>query len=461
MEHVTIADVVACTNGALLAGNPETVLSGICIDSRAVEPDCLFVPIVGEKVDAHRFLADVLNKGAAASLTSREDTEIPTDGKALIKVSDTLDALHAIGKLCRSRIPVPAVGVTGSVGKTTTREMIATALSAGKKVFRTSKNYNSRIGVPITMSLMNPDDDIAVLELGMNVPGELGSISRLAKLAMAVVTNVGVAHIEFYGTQEKICEEKLTITTGLEPGGIVFLNGDDPLLYAKKDSLDFPVVLYGLQEHNDYRAEDVQVRQKGTTFVMVHGETRIPVTLSVPGAHNVGNALAALAVADHVGVDLVAAAKALEQFGGFQNRLQMYQTGGYTIIDDTYNASPDSMKSGLTVLCDMECSGRRIAVLGDMFELGSRAPEFHYEVGAFAAKKPLTKLYTVGTNAKEIDRAVTDAKATFPVEHFETVEGVIEVLKKELLPGDILYLKASNGMKLKTITAALVEVNQN
>ena len=195
MEHVTIADVVACTNGALLAGNPETVLSGICIDSRAVEPDCLFVPIVGEKVDAHRFLAEVLNKGAAASLTSREDTEIPTDGKALIKVSDTLDALHAIGKLCRSRIPVPAVGVTGSVGKTTTREMIATALSAGKKVFRTSKNYNSRIGVPITMSLMNPDDDIAVLELGMNVPGELGSISRLAKLAMAVVTNVGVAHI--------------------------------------------------------------------------------------------------------------------------------------------------------------------------------------------------------------------------------------------------------------------------
>lgn len=455
MEHITIEDIVTCTSGRLLAGNPQTVIRHLCIDSRTVPEDSLFVPIIGEKVDAHRFIEQTLCAGAAATLTS-EHEYAPAGEKAWIRVADTEAALHAIGALCRSRILLPAVGVTGSVGKTTTREMIATALSAGMRVYKTGKNYNSKIGVPITLSEMTPDDDIAVLELGMNVPGELSSISRLARLNMAVITNIGVAHIEFFGSQEKICKEKLTITDGLVPGGLLFLNGDDPLLYAHRHDTRFPVILYGTQPHNDYRAENIRTEHGTIVFDMVHGADRIPVSLSVPGVHNVGNALAALAVADANGVDLSAAAKALTGFTGFQNRLQIHKTHGYTIIDDTYNASPASMKSGLTVLCGMEGTGRKIAVLGDMFELGEHAPEYHYEVGEFAADKPLHELIAVGTCSAEILRGAKEHGAAYAMRRFEDRMEAAHYLRSVLKPHDTLYLKASNGMKLKEITAFLL-----
>lgn len=456
MEHVTIQDIVECTGGRLLAGDGDMQIRHLCIDSRQVTEDCLFVPIVGEKVDAHKFIFQTLEAGAVATLTSRHETAPEKYGKkGWIQVEDTEAALHAIGALCRSRVMIPAVGVTGSVGKTTTREMIAAALSAGKKVYKTGRNYNSKIGVPITLSEMTPEDEIAVLELGMNVPGELSSISRLARLHMAVITNIGVAHIGFFGTQERICQEKLTITDGLEPGGILFLNGDDPLLFAKKDQVPFPVILYGMQAHNEYRAEEIRTVHGHTSFVMVHGEQRVPVELSVLGAHNVGNALAALAVADHNGVDLTLAAKALASFTGFQNRLQTYQNNGYTIIDDTYNASPASMKSGLTVLCDMDEPGKKIAVLGDMFELGSQAPKFHYQVGEFAARMPLDLLITVGENAKQIAAGAAAEKAAFPMQHFQDRMDAAAAVRAMVQPGDVVYLKASNGMKLKEITGYL------
>ena len=456
MEHVTVEDIVRCTGGTLLAGDPRTPIRHLCIDSRSVPEDSLFIPIIGEKTDAHRFIEQTLAAGAAATLTSRHDAA-PGQKKAWIRVPDTVEALHAIGALCRSRVSVPAVGVTGSVGKTTTREMIAAALSAERKVFKTGKNYNSRIGVPITLSEMTPDDDIAVLELGMNVPGELASISRLAGLSMAVITNIGVAHIEYFGSQEAICREKLTITEGLLPDGILFLNGDDPLLYQARGETGFPVVLFGMEAHNEYRAENIHTVSGGTEFDLLHGSLRIPVRLSVPGIHNVTNALAALAVADRAGVDLAAAASALTGFTGFMNRLQLYRTHGYTIIDDTYNASPASMKSGLSVLSGTEASGRKIAVLGDMFELGKNSLHYHFEVGEFAAGQPIDELIAVGTASVQILLGAKAQGASFAMRHFDERTEAASYLQNVLRPGDVLYLKASNGMKLKEITAFLLE----
>lgn len=473
MLNITVKDIVKAVNGVLLCGDENQSIEHISIDSRSSQGNDIFVPIIGEKVDAHQFIGQAFAVGCVASLTSEhktyEDIEKTIQtwkdeerekgiSKVWISVANTIDALHAIGRLCRSRILVPAVGVTGSVGKTTTREMIATALSAEKRVFKTSKNYNSSIGLPITLSEMSNDYDIAVLELGMNVPGELGTIAQLADIDVAVLTNIGVAHIEYFGTQEAICREKYTITKGFgEKTGMMFLNGDDPYLMQLKDSTGYPYKIYGTKPECDYRAENIRMENGHYQFDFVFGSRRVPVVLSVLGNHNVINAVGALAVADYFGVDVEKAAKALTSFTGFQNRLQTFHTGGYTIIDDTYNASPASMKAGLSVLCGYETAGRKIAVLGDMFELGSRAKEYHYEVGEFAADQTFDELILIGTNAEQIGKAMKDKKSNIPVRVMDKKEDAVAYLKEHLGEGDVVYLKASNGMKLKEITKALME----
>lgn len=453
MLNIKVKDIVEATRGVLLCGDGEQIIEHISIDSRSSQGNDIFVPIIGEKVDAHQFIDQAFGNGCVATLTCEHKKM--DDTRAWIYVNDTKEALQAIGYLCRHRVMVPAVGVTGSVGKTTTREMIATALSAGKKVFKTGKNYNSQIGVPITLSEMSNDFDVAVLELGMNVPGELELISKMAQLSMAVITNIGVAHIEYFGTSENICKEKMTITKGLKEDGILFLNGDDPLLYEYRELTGYPYVLYGTREECEYRAVNVRMENGKYCFDFIYHGKKVPVVLSVLGMHNVINAAGALAVADRSGVSVEDAAKALSTFTGFQNRLQIYKIKGYTLIDDTYNASPDSMKAGITVLTGMDEPGRKIAVLGDMFELGKNAPMYHYEVGEFAAKQQIDELLLIGELAKNIGAALEDSQCAIKQTYFDSNEGIANYLNKTLSEGDVVYLKASNGMKLKEITAML------
>lgn len=452
----TIREITEAVGGTLLCGSPDQVIEHISIDSRVSEGNDIFVPIIGAKVDAHRFIPNAFEAGCRAAFTSEHDSMDDPD-HAWIRVEDTVEALHALGCLCRSRVSVPAVGVTGSVGKTTTREMIACALSAEKRVFKTGKNYNSSVGVPITMSQMDDSYDIAVLELGMNVPGELGMISEIAKLKMAVITNVGVAHIEYFGTQEAICHEKLTISKGFDKEGLLILNGDDPLLYQFRESTGYPYVLYGLSERCEYRGEHVRMENGHYCFDYVHGDKRVPVILSVLGEHNVRNALAALAAAELSGVDPEKAAEALYSFTGFQNRLQRIPMGDYLIIDDTYNASPASMIAGVRVLSGYEAKGKKIAVLGDMKELGPETPRFHGEVGTAIAKEPIDELLLVGEMAQYIGTEAKAAGAKWPIHVMESNQAAAEYLEHSVKGGDVVYLKASNCMHLKEITAWLKE----
>lgn len=454
MLNITVRDIIKAVDGKLLCGREDTVIEHISIDSRLSQGSDIFVPIIGAKVDAHKFISQALDAGCVATLTSEHD--VMNDEKAWIRVDDTIRALHEIGRLCRSRIHIPAIGVTGSVGKTTTREMIATALSAEKKVFKTGKNYNSSVGLPITLSEMTNDDNIAVLELGMNVPGELGTISELADLDMAVITNIGVAHIEHFGSREAICREKYTITKGFHRGGQLFLNGDDPLLMQFKDSTGYPYVCYGTAPECEYRAERINMKNGKYRFEFVHNNERVPVTLSVLGHHNVVNAVGALAVADRCGVSVRAAAKALECFTGFQNRLQTYFIGGYTVIDDTYNASPASMKAGVEVLTCYDMPGRKIAVLGDMFELGDHSPEYHYEVGQYIAEQTLDEVILIGDLASFIGKAMEEHGAECRITYAENREKAAHYIKEIVQPDDVVYIKASNGMKLKEITTYLL-----
>lgn len=457
MEHMTVKDIVKAAGGRLLCGDSELELSNISIDSRTMKGADLFVPIIGEKVDAHRFIAGAFAAGAAATLTSEHDAM--DDVRPWIRVEDTKKALQDIGSYYRERLHIPLIGITGSVGKTTTREMIAAALSAAYRVYKTPGNSNSQVGVPITLSQITEADEIGVLELGMSMPGELTVIARLARVDMAVITNIGVTHIEQLGSKEAIYREKLTIQDGLKEGGILFLNGDDPMLRGTKAKKGCLTVYYGTEEHCEYRAEHISLDDGFPVFTAVCRGQRIPMRLSVRGRHNVLNAMAAMAIADANRVPLLQAAERVGAFDGFQNRQQVYDCKGVTVLDDTYNASPVSMLAALEVLHSMKGTGRKVAVLADMKELGEDAERYHREIGAWLKTSPIDILYTLGELALEIEKGAEDVCLC---RHFaaEDLGGLYESLAAELRSGDCVLLKGSNSMRLSEVSRKLIEAGQ-
>lgn len=465
MEDMRVKQVVEAAKGRLLRGNEEQVLANISLDSRNMSGLDLFVPIVGERVDAHRFICQAIGNGAVAVFTSahRDEGQVEAeigaweaagnDGEAArkaawIAVEDTRAALQALGSYCRDRLSIPIVGITGSVGKTTTREMIAAALSAGFPVYRTPGNSNSQVGVPITMCSIPKEAGIAVIELGVSEPGEMEKIARVARVDSAVVTNIGIAHIEQLGSQQKILEEKLHIQDGMDPEGILYLNGDDPMLEHVKAWDGRRTVYYGMSPRCEYRAENVHLDSGYPVFTAVCGQERVDVRLKVMGTHMVGNAMAALAVAHTHGVPMEKAARALETFEGYKGRQQIHQHRGMTVIDDSYNASPVSMKAGLEVLASMKPGARKIAVLADMKELGPDTVRFHQEIGRYIAEHPVDQVLLYGELAAQIGRGMTEAGTAVPFILCESIAQVEEWLDRETREGDCILFKGSNSMKL-------------
>lgn len=476
MENISVKQIVEAAKGRLLLGNEDQAVRAISLDSRNMAGQDLFVPIIGEKVDAHRFICQAILNGAVAVFTSAHENAAqveaairdweklgnnpePIRHAAWIAVEDTKKALQDLGVYCRSRITIPLVGITGSVGKTTTREMIAAALNAGFKVYRTPGNSNSQVGVPITMSSIPSEAGIAVIELGMSEPGEMEKIARVACVDSAVVTNIGIAHIEQLGSQENILREKLHIQDGMNPEGILFVNGDDPLLADIQAEGGRRTIRYGMSAGCEYRAEDVRLDEGYPVFTAVHGEKRTPVRLQVMGTHMVGNAMAALAVAAEYGVDMEAAARKLGEFGGYKGRQQIHEFQGMTIIDDSYNASPVSMKAGLEVLSSMKPGARKIAVLADMKELGPDTVEFHREIGRYIAEHPVDQVLLYGELAAAIGQGIREAGGQSPFQLCDNLEQVEEWLKREAKNGDCILFKGSNSMKLGEAVAEFMGQN--
>ena len=475
MTGITVKELLEATGGNLLHGQEDQHAKHISLDSRKMEGDDLFVPIVGERVDAHRFLCQAIASGAAAVFTSEHhrwedvkasvrqqcggnrEQEKKALGAAWIEVPDTKKALQDLGSFCRKRLTLPLVGITGSVGKTTTREMIAEALSAGFLVYKTPGNSNSQVGVPITIAEIPQSAEIGVIELGMSEPGEMERISRVARVDCAVITNIGVAHIEQLGSQEHILEEKLHIQDGMPAEGILFLNGDDPLLASVVPKEGRKRVLYGLGRDCDYRAEDLHLEEGYPVFTAVHGDRSVRVRLQVMGSHMVSNAMAALAVADTYGLSMEKAALALGQFKGYKGRQQIFQWGGVTVIDDSYNASPVSMKAGLEVLASVKGEGRRIAVLADMKELGLEAVRFHEEIGAYIGEHPLDMVLLLGELASCIGSGMDAARAVTPYIEMDRLAQVEEWLDEHIREGDCILFKGSNSMKLSEAVRHLKE----
>ncbi len=451
MEGITVRDIVEATHGTLLCGDENTVLEDICINSQEIKEGDLFVPIIGERVNAHRFIEAALEVGAA-TLTS-EHFAITAE-KPYIKVNDTVQALQDISRYVRERLNIPFVAVTGSVGKTTTRNMIATAMRSSLHTFETQKNYNSQIGVPIMLCRISSTDEIAVLECGMSEVGQIAILSNLVRPKYAVVSTIGVAHIEQLKTQENIRREKLSITDGLQSDGVLFLNGDDPMLVELKGTLPVQTMYYGTESWCDYYADHIQYDNGRSYFECVHGEERVSVELSVLGKHNVLNCAAALAVSHTHGIPLETAAAEFAYFHGMRQTIIELENR-FRIIDDTYNASPDSMRASLDVLCHIETEGRRIAVLGDMFELGEDSDLYHYQVGEYLSALPIDELVVVGNHAKQIRKAVQDCESNIKVYEFSENEEAAMYLLATLMPKDIVLIKGSNGMRMNEIVELL------
>lgn len=446
--HIRVKDIVEATGGKLLCGDDNAVIKDVCIDSREIKGGDLFIPIIGEKQDAHKFIESALEVGAA-TLTSRHRGVVIAE-KPYIQVHDTVKALQDIGAYIRNKFHIPMVAVTGSVGKTTTREMISAALGECASVYQTEGNHNSQIGVPITLARMPEDAEVSVLELGISNEGDMDILSRLVRPNICVVTMIGVAHIEYLKTKQNIRREKLAIINGMQPGGVLFLNGDDPMLAEMQDKTGMETLFYGMQEWCDYRAENIRMENSKYVYDYVHGNDRVQVVLNALGRHNVLNSLVGMAIADYMGYDVEQAAQGFEHFKGLRQRL-ISIPGKYTIIDDTYNASPDSMRASINVLAELPCKGKKIAVLGDMHELGADTETYHYEVGKYVADKAIDELVVIGELSQNIMRAVRESESGIKCYTFKDNGEVALYLLSVMGPDDIVLIKGSNSMRLNEI----------
>ena len=437
MARFTIQELLSATGGTLHApsdfGDP--VIDGLTIDTRTLEPDMAYVAIRGGTFDGHRFIPDAMQKGAVLSVS---DTDVPYPH---ILVANTVLAYQNIAKMHRERFDLPVVCITGSVGKTTTKEMVKAVLETTLKTHATVGNLNNQTGVPTTVLQINESHQVSVMELGTNHFGEIDAIARVAQPTICLFTNIGEAHIEFFGSREGIFRGKTEMLRHVRSGGTIIANGDDDYLKTIPHA-----ITYGFSEGVDVRATDLAAESlSGVSFTAELFGKRLPVTLHVAGKHMVQNALAALTVAHLLNVPDEAALAALAAFQPGAGRSSVIHTDRFTIIDGSYNCNPTSMEAALDVL--NAANGRKVCIFGDMLELGPDAPAFHARIGAYAKRLGIDRLLTVGVLAKNA--------AFDPKDAYETVDALIEALPSELHDGDTVLVKASFGMHLGAVVEAI------
>ena len=437
MADFTIRELLDATGGTLYApsGFGDPVVHGLTIDTRTLTPGMGYVAIRGGTFDGHRFIPDAMEKGAVLSIS---DTEVPTPH---IRVNDTVLAYQNAAKLHRERFDIPVVCITGSVGKTTTKQMVKAVLETTFRTHATVGNLNNQTGVPTTVLAINETHQVSVMELGTNHFGEIDAIARVAQPTICLFTNIGEAHIEFFGSREGIFRGKTEMLRHMRPGGTIVANGDDEYLRTIPNALT-----YGFSEGVTARAVDLcEHGLDGLSFTAELFGKRLPVTLRVAGKHMVLNALAALLVAHTLGVPDENALFALEAFRPDEGRAGVVRTARFTLIDGSYNCNPTSMEAALDVLKTV--GGRKVCIFGDMLELGPDAPVFHARIGAYAKRCGIDRMITVGSLAKNA--------AFDPADAYETADALIERLPALLQDGDTVLVKASYGMHLKAVVDAI------
>ena len=461
MEPMTIREIMEAVGGSLLGefGDLNRAVSRVETDSRTIHPGSLFIPLVGERFDGHAYINAALEGGAAGCFTQRErDSYLP--GKFYIKVKSTHRALRDLAKYYKQKFPIPVVAITGSVGKTTTKDMVAAVLGEKYNVLKTEGNLNNDIGVPMTLLRLKPEHQIAVLELGMNHAGEIDYLSAMVEPDAVLMTNIGDSHIEHFGSREKILEAKSEIFHHAKPGAPAVINGDDPLLNTLPGKLDHPFIRVGSAQGLDYRAVDLS--SDGRSRITCKVETpdgQFPVEIPALGDHMIYPTLMAAAVGKQFGLTDQEIADGVLHFAPTKMRMNILTRGDdITILNDTYNANPQSMRAAVEVLSKTH-GERKIAVLGDMFELGALAPALHAGIGTYLGKAGIDCLVAVGELAKHIYDAA--AEAGVPELHYcATKQEALPVLAQVVKPHATILVKASRGMAFEDLTEYLKQITQ-
>ncbi len=462
MKNMTISSIAKACDGTIFmpqsASLPDRCeASCVVIDSRKLIPEGIFIATKGERVDGHQFIAQVFEKGALAVVCEKLPTEDPAKlpGPCIL-VEDSLAALARIAAYYRSQLTLPIVGITGSVGKTSTKEFIAGVLSARYRVFKTEGNFNNEIGVPLMLLSIRKEHEAAVLEMGINHFGEMHRLSQMARPDICVMTNIGQCHLEFLGTRDGILKAKSEIFDYAAPNAYVVVNGDDDKLrtLALKDPMT--LIHFGFDQTNEVYADQVSMRGLLGSAMQIHTpEGSFELQISLPGKHQIYNALAAACVAMHLGLtpqEIMEGAKSVQAVGG---RGRVTKTSRYVILDDCYNANPVSMKAAIDLMC--QADGRKVAILGDMFELGTEELELHEQIGTYCAQKGIDVLLCVGIRSEHMAKAALMALSTkhMEVHHYVTREELQQELADLLQPGDTILIKASHGMHFEQLVNEL------
>lgn len=466
MLRATIDTIVPMVAGDLLAGSSDAVVAGLATDSREVRPGMLFVALAGERADGHDFLGEVVARGARAVIVSRHADELgdvlaeaSERGVAVIRVEDGLRAIQSIAAWHRGRLHCPVVGITGSTGKTTTKDLLTSVLRQRFGVVATEGNRNNELGVPLTILEAEPNTEIVVVEMGMRGVGQIAALCAIARPTVGLVTNVGTSHIELLETREAVADAKAELAAAVPEDGLVFLNGDDAYADRIAGFAHAPIVRYGLAERCAFRGEDVVLdAESHPTFALVTPEESFEVAVPVPGRHNVYNALAAASVALSLGCEADDVAAGLEAAELTGMRMEVFEAAcGVTVVNDAYNANPTSMRAAVETLAAMRPEGRRIAVLGDMAELGSLTELAHFRIGELVGRLPIDVLVTIGPRAARIaEGALAGGMGADVVRRCVTVEEASEVLDDVLRPGDAVLVKASRVMGLERVVDGIV-----
>lgn len=446
----TLLEIAQATQGQIFGSQPIR-LSGVSIDSRAIKKDNLFLAIKGDRFDGHDFILDAVKKGASCAVISQKDLVDKIQGKIpLILVKDTTKALGELANFYRKKINPKVVAVTGSNGKTSTKDLIYHILSPEFKCMKNEGTKNNQFGLPMTILAMDKKTEILVLEMGTNHPGEIAYLAQIAQPDIGVLTNIGSSHLEHFVSKENVFQEKVSLIKYLQPKAALVLNSDDVFLSKVKFER---IVYFGIKKKADFFASEIKFNKCGYDLLI---NSKHKARLNLLGQHNIYNALAAISVADILGIELKQIIKSLSSFALPKMRLEITQISQISVINDAYNANPDSFRAAVDSLEEIPAKGRKIIVAADMLELGKDSQEFHRQLGKYIAdKKCADILFGVGNLAKDlIESAILNGQKA---KVFDSFEAAAEVIVKEIKEGDVLLIKGSRMMQMERLLDKLKE----
>lgn len=456
MKNLTLENLASVCKGTYYGKDEEKYfeVTSITTDSRKVEKGCLFIPIAGSRVDGHDFIPEVMQKGAYASLSEKvfENADFP-----YILVNSTLQAVKDIAEFYLAGLKIPVVGITGSVGKTSTKEAIASVLKEKYNTLKTQGNFNNELGLPLTVFRLRREHEIAVLEMGISDFGEMSRLAQIARPDTCVITNIGTCHLENLGDRDGVLKAKTEVFSYIKDNGNIVLNGDDDKLRTIKKYKDIKPIFFGLSNTCDVYADQIKSHGlKGTECTIHAGQESIAVFVPAPGRHMVCNAVAAAAVGQIYGLTGEQIKRGIENIEPLSGRFRMLETDKFLIVDDCYNANPMSMKASLDVLKDGE--GRRVAILGDMGELGENEVRLHQEVGEHAARCGIDICICAGTLSKYIADRAKELNSDLTVIYEKNKEELLRKLPEYVHTGDTILVKASHFMGFDQVVKLLQEM---